>query len=117
MLGQRGPPSFLQSSCWGQLRACIGWMVQGMSGIWFHLQPNSEGPLLFSTLLPMARSIWSWQAEHQEHSIPLWTEEVGDAQHPWECLVATVVSPPLSKQRASVQVPRLLPLGWQISLP
>lgn len=48
----------------GQLGVCMGWMVQGMSGVWFHLQPSSEGPQLLSTLLPTARSIWSWQAEH-----------------------------------------------------
>lgn len=63
-LGQRGPPGILPSSFWGQLSACMGWMVQGMSGIWFHLQPSSEGPQLLSTPLAMARSIWSWQAEH-----------------------------------------------------
>lgn len=117
MLGQRGPPSLLQSSCWGQLGASMGWMVLGMSGVWFHLQPSSEGPHLLFTLLP-----WPGAHGHGKLSIrstaPLHGHgQPGDAQHPWECLVATAVSPPLHKQRASVQVPKLLPVGWQNPLP
>lgn len=86
----------------GQLSACMGWMVQGMSGAWFHLQPSCGVPQLLSTLLPMARSTQSWQAGHQECSIPPWTWTA------WGCQVATAASPPLPK-RAPVRVPKLLP--------
>lgn len=72
------------------------------------LPPPAQQELL-STLLAMARGTRSWQAGHQVHSIPPWMWTA--SQHPWECLVATAVSPPLRKQRASVQVPKLLPLG------
>lgn len=67
---KRTPPVSSSLLAGGEISACMGWMVQGMSGVWFHPQPSSEGPQLLSTLLPMARSTRSWQAGHQEHSVP-----------------------------------------------
>lgn len=57
MLGQRGDPPKASPVPFagGWLSACTGCTVQGISGVWFHLQPSTKAPSCLPPLLPMAR--------------------------------------------------------------